>query len=127
LPGRITPRQAWEATPVAEAPHPKPVPALTQDGTRGSGQATRIAYPNGRVTINSVVYMIGRSYARQCIHALWDTATIQFFDDQGTHITSYPRPPAGTKTVGNGKPPGRTVKQPTTVTNVLIQEMSPIS
>ncbi|MDP9697101.1 UNVERIFIED_ORG: hypothetical protein J2X79_004687 [Arthrobacter globiformis] len=127
LPGRITPRQAWEATPVAEPPHPKPVPGPTQDGTRGIGQATRIAYPNGRVTINSVVYMIGRPYARQCIHALWDTETIQFFDDQGTHITSYPRPQAGTKTVGNGKPPGRTMKQPPTVTNVLIQEMSPMS
>src|SRR4029453_18221654 len=25
LPGRITPRQAWDATPVAEPPHPKPV------------------------------------------------------------------------------------------------------
>ena len=56
--------------------------------------------------------MIGRPYARQAIHALWDTATVQFFDDQGTHITSYPRPPAGTKRVGNGKPPGRTVKNP---------------
>jgi putative transposase len=127
LPGRITPRQAWDATPVAEPPHPKPVPALTQDRTRGTGQATRIAYPNGRVTINSVVYMIGRPYARQCIHALWDAETIQFFDDQGTHITSYPCPPAGTKTVGNGKPPGFTAKEPTAVTDVLIHEMSPIS
>jgi putative transposase len=71
--------------------------------------------------------MIGRPYARQAIHALWDPETIQFFDDQGNHITSYPYPPAGTKTVGNGKPPGRTVKQPATVTNVLIQEMSPMS
>ncbi|ABK03232.1 Integrase, catalytic region [Arthrobacter sp. FB24] len=127
LPGRITPRQAWAATPVAEPPHPKPVPALTQDRTRGSGQATRIAYPNGRVTINSVVYMIGRPYARHCIHALWDTEMIQFFDDQGTHITSYPCPPAGTKSVGNGKPPGRTMKQPPTVTEVLTHDMSPIS
>jgi hypothetical protein len=49
--------------------------------------------------------MIGRPYARQVIHALWDTETIQFFDDQGTHITSYPCPPAGTKAVGNGNPP----------------------
>ena len=70
--------------------------------------------------------MIGRPYARQVIHALWDPETIQFFDEKGTHITSYPYPPAGTKTVENSKPPGRTVKQPATVTNVLIHEMSPM-
>jgi putative transposase len=28
LPGRITPQQSWDATPVAEAPRPKPVPVL---------------------------------------------------------------------------------------------------
>jgi transposase InsO family protein len=28
LPGRITPQQSWDATPVADAPRPKPVPAL---------------------------------------------------------------------------------------------------
>jgi hypothetical protein len=39
--------------------------------------------------------MIGRPYARQAIHALWDPETIQFFDDQGTHITSYPCPGRG--------------------------------
>ena len=45
LPGRITPRQAWDATPATEPPHPKPAPAPTQDGTRGFGQATRTACP----------------------------------------------------------------------------------
>lgn len=28
LPGRITPQQSWDATPVAEAPRPKPIPLL---------------------------------------------------------------------------------------------------
>ncbi|MEW1974452.1 integrase core domain-containing protein [Microbacterium profundi] len=29
LPGRITPQQSWDATAIAEAPRPKPVPTLT--------------------------------------------------------------------------------------------------
>ena len=127
LPGRITPQQAWAATPAAEPPHPKPVPTLTQDSTHGSGQATRIAYPNGRVTINSVVYMIGKPYARQCIHALWDPETIQFFDDQGTHITSYP-PSTGRDQNSRKRQAPRIHGEATpTVTDVLIHEMSPMS
>lgn len=30
LPGRITPQQSWDATAVAEAPRPKPVPVLPE-------------------------------------------------------------------------------------------------
>jgi putative transposase len=71
--------------------------------------------------------MIGKPYARQSIHTCWDAETIQFFDVQGTQITSYPRPAAGTKTVGNGKPTGFTAKQPTRVTDVLTHEPSPMS
>jgi hypothetical protein len=71
--------------------------------------------------------MTGEPDARQSIHARWDAETIQFFDVQRTHITSYPRLAAGTKIVGNGKPPKFTAKQPTDVTDVLIHKPSTMS
>ena len=74
-------------------PQTRPGPYPGRDPRRRTSHPHRL--PNSRVTINSVVYMIGRPYARQAIHALWDPETIQFFDDQGTHITSYPCPGRG--------------------------------
>ena len=37
LPGRITPQQSWDATPVAQAPRPEPVPVLPTPPTPATG------------------------------------------------------------------------------------------
>ena len=43
LPGRITPQQSWDATPVAEAPRPKPLPILPEPQTLGPSARLRHA------------------------------------------------------------------------------------
>ncbi|MGY4542165.1 hypothetical protein ACVWY0_002078 [Arthrobacter sp. UYNi723] len=40
LPGRITPQQSWDATAIAEAPRPKPVPILPEP--RGPGPVAQL-------------------------------------------------------------------------------------
>jgi transposase InsO family protein len=57
LPGRITPVQAWEATPVVEAPRPKPRPAPTlPDGIR----MTRIR-DTGTVVARQIRFHVSRT------------------------------------------------------------------
>ena len=57
---------------------------------------------------------------------IWETETIQIFDDQGTLIVEYPWPKPGTKYVGSGNSRGRRPRT-LTVTDVLTHEVSPMS
>lgn len=139
LPGRITPQQAWEATPVAEPPRPRPAPAepvLPRASTNApvgtSARASRTTAPipfppgeyvrkvrsSGGVTIRDVAYQIGRPRAGEYVHVIVDTETISFFDTRsGELLAEHPLPEPGIRYVGNGKPPRSAARE----------ELSPMS
>lgn len=124
LPGRITPQQAWDATPVAEPPRPKPVPVdpvipapepLTNapaPATRsavipptGTGEYVRKVRSSGGVTIRDVTYQIGRGHAGEYVHVIIDASTISFFDTRtGELLIEHPLPKPGIRYLGSGKP-----------------------
>ena len=108
LPGRITPQQAWDATPVAEPPRPKPVPdkQLPPAPVNATGEAIRRVYTKGVITVLGTRFMIGKPYVGIHTHVIWDLDTVNVFDEQGTLIITFPRPAPGTRAVGNGKPRG---------------------
>ena len=107
LPDRITPRQAWDRTPAAPAPTPRP-PAPTGPGT--AGDALRVVRAHGDISIHSITFQLGHIYAGTQVHAIWDPAGIMIFDEHGTQIIEHPWPPKGTRYVGNNKPHGFTPK-----------------
>lgn len=124
LPGRITPQQAWDATPVAEPPKPKPAPVdpaipepWTPPGTpapaarpapasaTGPGEWTRKVRSSGGVTIRDVAYQIGRGHAGEHVHAIIDSGTISFYSTHtGELLIEHPLPKPGTRYVGSGRP-----------------------
>lgn len=121
LPGRATPQQAWDATPKAEEPRPRPDDhdelAMTRPRRCTSrtdiGERTARVYTDGKTRIEGVRYQLGKEHAGTHVHALWDTQTISFFDQHGTEIASHPRPDPGVTFVGNGKPRGFLADQQT--------------
>lgn len=103
LPGRLTPQQAWNATAPAQAPRPRP----TSDADRhpsDTGQRTRTVTRAGAITVHSTRYMIGKAHAGTTVHATWNNTTVDIFDDDGTLLITFRRPPKGTLYVGNGRP-----------------------
>lgn len=112
LPGRITPQQAWNATPVAEAPRPKtpaapaPLPAAAQPAELPEN--TRRVRSGGGVTISGVKFQIGSYLAGTHVAVVRDTTTIAFYAaDTGELLTEHPWPAPGVRYVSNGKPRGR--------------------
>jgi putative transposase len=103
LPGRITPAQAWNATPVVEAPRPKPRPApALPDGIR----MTRIR-DNGTVVVRQIRFHVSRTLTGNLVYLVEADTALLVFDDQGTLIIEHPWPAPGTKYVGSGKKRGR--------------------
>jgi transposase InsO family protein len=102
LPGRITPQQAWEATPKAEPPRPTPRPAATlPDGVR----LTRIR-DNGTVFIRGIRFQVSRTLFGTLAYLVETDASLMVFDDQGTLLIEHAWPAPGTKYVGSGRPHG---------------------
>ena len=102
LPGRITPAQAWEATPKAEAPRPSPRPAPTlPDGIR----LTRVR-DNGTVFLRGIRFHVSRTLFGTLAYLVETEASLLVFDDQGTLLIEHPWPEPGTKYVGSGRPKG---------------------
>jgi putative transposase len=110
LPGRITPQQAWDATPVAEPPRPRPdgpgpnlaarAPATPRirHGAHGDGQRT--VHAKGYVKLLGIRFMLGNGHAGTTVHVIWDPETIRFFDAEGTLITAHRWPQPGTSWAG---------------------------
>ncbi|WP_217641931.1 integrase core domain-containing protein [Arthrobacter sp. UCD-GKA] len=124
LPGRITPQQAWEATPVAEPPRPqprteppaqesaliapqpplpnnKPSPA-TSSKTTGSllpatteGHHLLKVYSNGTVRFSNVVYSLTTRMAHRTVGVHWDPHGITFIDAEGQILAEFDWPPKG--------------------------------
>jgi len=98
LPGRVTPQQAWERTPVADAPHPKPAPRA---------EWTKTVRPSGGIVIRNVEYQIGKNYAGQHVHVIADNTRIRFSSARtGELLIEHSLPSPGIRYVGNGKPSG---------------------
>jgi transposase InsO family protein len=109
LPGRITPKAAWEATPVVPAPRPRlrvapaSVPRAcspyrkehTVDGIR-----TTIVRNDGTIRVRRIEFRIGSQYAGQSAYVLLADQTVEFFDHIGTSIARCPWPAPGTRYVG---------------------------
>jgi putative transposase len=102
LPGRMTPAQAWEATPKAEAPRPAARNAsLLPDGVR----LTRIR-DNGTVFARGTRFHVNRTLFGDVVSLVETKASLQVFDESGTLLIEHPWPEPGTKYVGSGRPKG---------------------
>ena len=80
LPGRITPAQAWEATPKAEAPRPRR-PAMRRwlrDGVR----LTRIR-DNGTVFARGTRFHVSRTLSGDVVSLVETETSLQVFDESG--------------------------------------------
>ena len=103
LPGRVTPAQAWEATPKVEPPRPAPRPAPTlPDGIR----MTRIR-DNGTVVVRQIRFHVSRTLTGNLVYLVEADTALMVFDAQGTLLIEHPWPAPGTKYVGSGKKRGR--------------------
>jgi transposase InsO family protein len=110
LPGRITPQQAWDATPVAEPPRPasphQPIPE--------PGEDVRIkkVQDSGSVEFRGVRFGLGRAFAGDHVRVQDTGPTVQVFDLAGTLIIEHPWPGPGVTYVSNGRPRGRKPRRP---------------
>jgi transposase InsO family protein len=104
LPGRSTPQQAWDATPLAEPPRPKPAPAgvKTPLSAREPGSREATIQPLGYVYLHGIKFQIGKQRAGQTIHAAWDQTSIVFADPTtGEVISERAWPAKGVTYVSN--------------------------
>lgn len=121
LPGRITPAQAWQATPKAEPPRPRPpVSAAIVPGEESAPPPPRPTWrdmpgehllkvrSDSTVVVHRVVYKIDAHHRGRRIHVSHDTEKIRFYDTtSGELFLEHPIPALGIKYVGDGTPPGR--------------------
>lgn len=119
LPGRITPAQAWAATPRAPEPKPRRVLELPAQGqSLPDGVSERVVKTRGAIQVRGITFQIGQRLAGKNIYVVEHPESIAFFDARGLLLLEHPWPPTGTTYVSNGKPQGRTPKQ---------HELSPMS
>ena len=110
LPGRMNPQQAWDATPVAEPPRPRPdrphaerpgPPAPTswiRHGVHGDEQRT--VHARGYVKLLGIRFKIGAAHAGATVHVTWDPLSVLFFDTAGTLLIAHRWPRPGINYVG---------------------------
>lgn len=120
LPGRVTPLTAWQATPKAEAPRPKPVrslfdrpaprprptPRMPLDLDLPADTHVRKLNTAGTFTLDSVTYMVDTQRAFQQVLVISDGDKIIVTDLEGEILAERTRPAPGIKYVGNGRPRG---------------------
>lgn len=105
LPGRITPLQAWEATPKADPPRPRNQQRpVGWDGIRRTTVAA-----NGIVQVRQTRFHVTRLLAGQSVYLVETDQHLLVFDDQGTELMKYRWPRPGIKYVGSGRPRGRQI------------------
>ena len=106
LPGRITPLQAWDATPKTDPPRPRNrMRPVGWDDVR----STRVA-ANGIVQVRQTRFHVTRLLAGQTVYLLETDDHLLIFNDRGTEIMKHRWPGPGTKYVGSGRPRGRRPK-----------------
>lgn len=124
LPGHVTPQQAWEATPIAEAPRPLILATPAASPLAATGvflpENTRRVTVGGGVKVDGVVFQIGTYLAGSLVTIISDEDTIAFYSvSTGEHLIEHPWPAPGVTYVGNGRPRGRRKN--------IRSEVSPIS
>lgn len=114
LPGRVTPQQAWDLTPLAEPLRPAAPPdAVEVPGvdlapaaqSKSLGTAVRKVQPNGVIRARGTTYNVSKHRAGQIVHIAWDETTMVVADDDGEIILERDRPPKGVRYSGNSRPP----------------------
>jgi transposase InsO family protein len=108
LPGRITPRQAWDATPVAAPPRPKPpvlVAVPPESSPRQSehtvnGTRTTRVRRDGTVRVRKIEFRLGSPYAGRLVHVVSGEETVMFVDLDGIVVAEHPWPLPGVAYVG---------------------------
>jgi putative transposase len=113
LPGRITPQQAWDATPKAEPPRPRampPIPIRTITLRPNQPEIipsetirNRRVWANGSVAIHGIQFQISAHLAGQTIRAIETLDGVTFTDLDGTVLLERPWPTPGTTYVSNGR------------------------
>lgn len=116
LPGRITPQQAWDATPPAEPPRPRPETTITVpdsdsaeqtvDQTQapaaqsiGGVRTTRVRH-DGTIRVSKVEFRIGSRWAGRTVHVTKNDTTVKFFDHEGALIAEHPLPKPTDRYIG---------------------------
>lgn len=118
LPGRVTPRTAWEATAKAQPPRPKPdeplfaAPAPKRKRPSPPPQdlpaGTRVMTLNtsGTFMLAGVYYKVDGRLAYEHVLVVTDGDHITVADLDGEVLIEHTRPAPGVRYVGNGKPRG---------------------
>ena len=124
LPGRVTPLAAWEATPKADPPRPKPSRPVYEVPGPSPYQLPRAQPPTdlpadtqvrtvttaGTIGLDSVTYLVDVQRRFQQVLVISDGDktgdTIIVTDLEGEVLAEHTRPAPGIKYVGNGQPRG---------------------
>lgn len=109
LPGRVTPQQAWDATPTVPAPRPvveaQPGTARRRIRTADHIRVTPVG-ANGTIDVRGIRFQTSRTLAGHPVAIINDDTCVMIFDLDGTLIIEHPWPAPGTRYVGNGLPRG---------------------
>jgi len=109
LPGRVTPQAAWDATPVADPPRPKPAaPAVVPpessvkraEHTDTFGTRVTKVRHDGTVRVRKIEFRLGSSWAGKLIHVVSGPDAVSFVDHDGAVIAEHPWPLPGVAYVG---------------------------
>lgn len=118
LPGRITPRTAWEGTAKAEPPRPKPDALLAvQTSVKRNrpapnpkdlpaGTHIRRLSTAGTFTIAGATYKVDGQHGLAQVLVATDGDKITVADLDGEVLIEHTRPAPGVRYVGNGRPRG---------------------
>ncbi|TPG37034.1 integrase core domain-containing protein [Mycolicibacterium hodleri] len=120
LPGRVTPLTAWEATPKADPPRPKPDRPVVAERVPGRYQFPRAQPPTdlpantcvrtvsavGNIGLDSVSYKVGGQHGFRQVLVVSDGDKVIITDLDGEVLAERTRPAPGVKYVGNGRPRG---------------------
>ena len=124
LPGRVTPRAAWEATAKAEAPRPIPEePFFVQAAVKSlrpapapadlpTGTTVKKLSSAGTFRLDKVIYMVGGQHFFEQVLVITEGDQITVADLDGEVLIEHTRPAPGVTYVGNGRPPGMPPKPP---------------
>lgn len=116
LPGRVTPRTAWEATEKVPAPRPKPDPPLLVHAQRRqlvpapadlpAATSVKTLSTAGTFMLAGVLYKVDGGRAFEQVLVVTDGDKITVADLDGEILIEHTRPAPGVKYVGNGRPRG---------------------
>jgi len=119
LPGRVTPRTAWQATDKVQAPRPKPDPLFFAHAAvkrhrpapaptdLPAGTHVKTLNTAGAFTLASVTYKVDGRRSFEQVLVVTDGDTITVADLDGEILIEHTRPAPGVTYVGNGRPRGQ--------------------